>query len=71
MFTNIYQTSLTFRLMAVALVIFVLTATSLPLVYGFTSSLYAAAHDGEPPEEPMEPLEPKAKGAKSVKEGEA
>ena len=40
--------------MAVALVIFVLTATSLPLGYGFTSNVYAAGHDGEPPEEPPE-----------------
>ncbi|SVD57666.1 uncharacterized protein METZ01_LOCUS410520, partial [marine metagenome] len=58
MFTNIYQNSLLFRLMAVAVVIFVLTATSLPLGYGFTSSVYAQGE--EPPEEPMEepPEEP-------------
>ena len=58
MFTNIYQTSIFFRVMAVAIAIFVLTATSLPLGYGFTPSAYAAGHDGEePPEEPLSGLE--------------
>ena len=49
MFTNIYETSTFFRVMAVAIAIFVLTATSLPLGYGFTPSAYAMGHDGEEP----------------------
>ena len=60
MFTNIYQTSTFFRFMAVVVAVFVLISTSLPLGYGFTSSVYAMGHEGmeeppeEPPEEPME-----------------
>ena len=59
MFTKIYQTSFFFRLISVALVIFVLSATSLPIGHGLTSSVYAMGHPDDPPDEPMdEPAEP-------------
>ena len=59
MFTKIYQTSVFFRVMAVALAMFVLFATSLPLGYGFTQNVYDMGHEDmeeEPPEE-MEEME--------------
>ena len=51
MFTEIYQTSLMFRMATVMLAFFVLVATALPMGYGAVGSAYAAGRAGEPPAE--------------------
>ena len=60
MSTEIYQTSLMFRMATVMLAFFMLVATALPMGYGAAGSVYAAGHDMEPPDEPEPEPEPEA-----------